>query len=107
LTNKDEVKANEYLFFGAADAIMNLLQVPKAILKTYKGYPSIDIINDEDSLTRQDANFTRRGDALISYFLSVPFPEELDDDTWMEKYRQIEWLAETGLLGIKKKNASS
>jgi len=25
----------------------------------------------------------------------------------MEKYRQIEWLAETGLLGIKKKNASS
>jgi len=33
LTNKDEVKANEFLFFGAADAIMNLLQVPKAIIK--------------------------------------------------------------------------
>lgn len=33
LTRKDEVKANEYLFFGAYDAIAQLLQLPKATLK--------------------------------------------------------------------------
>jgi len=44
---------------------------------------------------------------MISYFLNIPFPENLDDDTWMEKFRQVEWLSEMGILGIKKKNASS
>lgn len=33
LSRKDEVKANEYLFLGAADAIAGLLPTPKAIIK--------------------------------------------------------------------------
>lgn len=33
LTHKDEVKANDYLFLGAFDAIAALLQTPKAIIK--------------------------------------------------------------------------
>jgi hypothetical protein len=33
--------------------------------------------------------------------LHIPFPEELDDEKWMEKYRQVEWLADKGLLGVK------
>lgn len=37
----------------------------------------------------------------MSLFFHIPFPEELDDETWMEKNRQIEWLAEKGMLGIK------
>jgi len=39
--------------------------------------------------------------ALMSLYFHIPFPEELDDDRWGEKYRQLEWLAEKGLLGIK------
>jgi hypothetical protein len=39
--------------------------------------------------------------ALMSFFLHIPFPEDMDDDTWMEKWRQIEWLSEKGLLGSK------
>ena len=31
--------------------------------------------------------------------MGIPFPEELDDDTWMMKYRQLQWLADKGLFG--------
>lgn len=58
-------------------------------------------MDDGDSLTRQNANYIRKGNALISFYLHIPFPEELDDDAWMEKYRQVEYLAEVGLLGVK------
>jgi hypothetical protein len=37
----------------------------------------------------------------MSFYFHIPFPEELDDQTWMEKYRQIEWLAKKGILGVK------
>ncbi len=36
--------------------------------------------------------------------MHIPFPEELDDDIWMEKFRQLEWLSEQGLLGVKNQN---
>lgn len=37
----------------------------------------------------------------MSLFLNIPFPENLSDEVWMEKWRQIEWLASKGLLGVK------
>ena len=40
-------------------------------------------------------------DALISYYLHIPFPEDLDDETWAMKWAQIQWLAEQGILGVK------
>jgi hypothetical protein len=39
---------------------------------------------------------------LISFYLGIPFPEILDDETWFEKYRQLEWLSASGVLGTKK-----
>jgi len=56
---------------------------------------------DGDSLNRANANFFRKGNALISFYLHIPFPEELEDEIWMEKYRQVEYLADIGLLGVK------
>jgi len=48
------------------------------------------------------ANFYRKGNAMMSLFFHIPYPEDLSDDVWFEKWRQIEWLAEAGMLGIKK-----
>ena len=31
----------------------------------------------------------------------IPFPEDLPDELWIEKFRQIEWLADVGILGVK------
>lgn len=38
--------------------------------------------------------------ALISYYLSIPFPEELDDETFIEKWEHVVYLME---IGIKNK----
>ena len=62
----------------------------------------IDITEDEDSQKRTVSNNIRRIDALISYYFHIPFPEELSDSLWMEKYRQIEWLVEIGIIGTEK-----
>ncbi len=35
---------------------------------------------------------------MLSLYFNIPFPEELDDDVWIEKYRQIEWLADKKML---------
>lgn len=35
----------------------------------------------------------------MSLYFNIPFPEQLPDDIWFEKMRQIEWLAEKKLLG--------
>lgn len=40
-------------------------------------------------------------DAYISHFLHIPHPEDLDDTTWAEKWAQVRFLAEKGVLGIK------
>ncbi len=42
-------------------------------------------------------------DAYISHFLHIPFPEQLDDTKWAEKWAQVQFLAEKGILGAKKK----
>jgi len=36
--------------------------------------------------------------------LHIPFPENLDDETWAIKWAQINWLSEKGLLGFKVKD---
>jgi hypothetical protein len=33
--------------------------------------------------------------------MSIPFPEQLDDDTWMRKKRQLEWLLDNNHLPVK------
>ncbi|WP_168197003.1 hypothetical protein [Flavobacterium alkalisoli] len=40
-------------------------------------------------------------DAMISHFLHIPFPEELSDTQWAEKWAQVQFLAEKGILGNK------
>lgn len=65
------------------------------------GYPPIDLVDDEDSRDRSLSNYVRKMNALISLYLHIPFPENLGDEEWMEKCRQIEWLAHKGLLGVK------
>jgi len=47
------------------------------------------------------SNEIRKINAMLSLFFKIPFPEDLPDDVWMEKYRQIEWLAAKKMLGIK------
>ena len=53
-----------------------------------------DSLSDYSQLIRQI-------DALIMHVCHIPFPEDLDDSTWVEKYRQVQWLAEQGLIGVK------
>lgn len=38
---------------------------------------------------------------MMSRYMSIPFPEQLDDDTWMMKYRQLQWLLDNGHLPVK------
>ncbi len=45
-----------------------------------------------------------KADALISHFLHVPFPEALPDDVWAMKWAQVNWLADQGILSVKKQN---
>lgn len=40
--------------------------------------------------------------AFISHFLHIPFPEQLDDDTWALKWAQVKWLMEKGIITPKK-----
>ncbi|SDE75957.1 hypothetical protein [Riemerella columbipharyngis] len=37
----------------------------------------------------------------MSFYLGIPFPEQLPDDIWVMKLAQITWLAEQGLLNTK------
>lgn len=39
--------------------------------------------------------------ALISYFLHIPFPEDLTEDKWFEKAAQIRWLEKTKILPVQ------
>ena len=40
----------------------------------------------------------------MSFYLSIPFPERLEDDIWIMKLSQITWLGEQGLLQSKFEN---
>lgn len=43
-------------------------------------------------------------DAMISHFLSIPFPEQLSDEVWALKWAQVQYLADQGVLGNQVKN---
>ncbi|WP_148335580.1 hypothetical protein [Bacteroides neonati] len=43
----------------------------------------------------------RKYNALMSFYFHIPFPEQLPDEVWAEKMRQIEWLSTKGMLGVK------
>lgn len=36
---------------------------------------------------------------MISHFLHVPFPEKLSDTEWSEKWAQVQFLKEKGIIG--------
>jgi len=48
-------------------------------------------------------DFVRKQNAWMKWFFKIPFPEKLSDDDWMENVRQLEFLADSGLLGVKEK----
>lgn len=33
--------------------------------------------------------------------MHIPFPEDLPDEVWAEKWQQLQWLSRRGLLGTK------
>jgi hypothetical protein len=37
-------------------------------------------------------------DAMISYFLHISFPEQLSDMVWAEKWAQVKWLIDKGIV---------
>ncbi len=36
----------------------------------------------------------RMNDAMLMYYCGIPFPDELDDDTYWEKLEQLKWIRE-------------
>lgn len=38
---------------------------------------------------------------MISHFLHIPFPEQLSDTAWSEKWAQVKWLIDEGLIAPK------
>ena len=40
-------------------------------------------------------------DAMISHILHIPFPEQLSDYVWAEKWAQVQWLIEKGIVAPK------
>ncbi len=39
----------------------------------------------------------------MSRYMAIPFPEELDPYTWMEKKVQLDWLLDSGHLPVRRK----
>jgi hypothetical protein len=42
-------------------------------------------------------------DAMISHILHIPFPEQLSDLLWAEKWAQTQWLIDKGIFTPKNK----
>lgn len=38
---------------------------------------------------------------MISHILHIPFPEELDDYKWAQKWAQVKWLISQGIVAPK------
>ena len=38
---------------------------------------------------------------MISHILHIPFPEQLSDTAWSEKWAQVQWLIEKGIVAPK------
>ena len=79
----------------ASSESVSLLELFKVYLEEY---PKIST-DPEITFAEQ----IRQINALLTHFMHIPFPELLDDDTWLEKYRQYEWLLETNRLPIQLK----
>jgi hypothetical protein len=38
---------------------------------------------------------------MISHILHIPFPEQLSDYVWAEKWAQVQWLVDQGIIAPK------
>lgn len=38
---------------------------------------------------------------MISHILHIPFPEQLSDTVWSEKWAQVKWLIDKGIVAPK------
>lgn len=38
---------------------------------------------------------------MISHFLHIPFPEQLSDAIWVQKWAQVKWLTDKGIIAPK------
>lgn len=38
---------------------------------------------------------------MISHILHIPFPEQLSDIVWAEKWAQVKWLVDKGIVAPK------
>ncbi|REH00270.1 hypothetical protein [Flavobacterium aquicola] len=38
---------------------------------------------------------------MISHILHIPFPEQLDDVVWAQKWAQVKWLIENKMVAPK------
>ncbi|GAB6121654.1 hypothetical protein JCM30204_28030 [Dysgonomonas termitidis] len=54
-------------------------------------------------IDNSNKDYIRKWDALIAYFFKIQFPEELTDEQWAERVKQLEWLAKRGILGMQHK----
>ena len=52
-------------------------------------------------LDTANTDYVRKYNAMLSLWFHIPFPEDLPDEVWAEKVRQMEWLARNGMLGVK------
>jgi hypothetical protein len=39
--------------------------------------------------------------ALLSAYMHIPFPEQLEWDVWLEKAKQFHWMQKKGILPVK------
>jgi len=68
-------------------------------LQEFKDYlEEYPVIDQSPEVTFGDQ--IRQINAQLSHFMHIPFPEDLEDDVWLEKYRQFQWLLETNRLPI-------
>lgn len=68
-------------------------------LELWNVYPVIDT-----SSTKTLYDEIESYNAMMSCHMHIPFPELLDDETWIRKARQLEWLMENNHLPVKLNN---
>lgn len=67
--------------------------------KLVEDSPPIPLTDESRQIFDWEAE--RQYNALISFYLHIPFPERLSDEEWIEKKQQIDFLAASKLLGIQ------
>jgi hypothetical protein len=48
-----------------------------------------------------DKDIVFKIDAMISHVLHIPFPEQLSDTVWSEKWAQVKYLIDKGIIAPK------